>query len=167
MTTSMSTPTSMGAVGWLATVSRPLSWADGELVRFLPPLARLVLWGALGAFVSMELYRRVSPQARIKAVEADVQEIRRRLDRHEGSFGEGWSLVRDMLSLSARRIVLVGPAAVLASLPLLVIVIWMASAYQGARVLEIGPAWVGGWEVTFFAAVTVFAATLKVVRRIA
>jgi hypothetical protein len=135
-------------------------------MRPLPAAARVVLWAAVAAIGSMELYRLLSPQARIKAVEAAIADVKGRLDRYEGSFADGWSLVRGMLSLSMRRVVLVGPAAVFASLPILALVIWMAGAYGSARVLGVGPPWLGGWEATFFVALTAFAFGVKAVRRI-
>jgi hypothetical protein len=145
---------------------RFFSWID-RVMEPLPPAGRIVLWAAVAALASMELYRVLSPQARIRAVETDLRLTKQRLDAHDGDFADGWSLVRGMLGLSARRIVLVGPAAVFASLPILLLIVWMASAYQGARVLGVGPGWIGGWEATFFVALSAFALAVKVVRRIA
>jgi hypothetical protein len=147
---------------------RLLSWIDTELVRMLPPLGRVVLWGSLAALVSMELYRALSPQRRIRAVEEALQRSRLELEAQEGgTFGDGWAVVRDMLRLSLRRVLLVAPAALVAWLPLLAVVLWMSGAYEGERILAVGPAWAGGWEATFFFSLTAAAFAVKSMRRIA
>jgi hypothetical protein len=146
---------------------RLLSWIDAELVRVFPAPLRIVFWAALAALGSMELYRALSPQERIRSLQAELGRVQADLDAHDGSFGEGWTMVRKVLRLSVRRIVLVAPATIIASLPLLLLVVWMSGAYQGERVLEVGPSWIGGWEATFFVAVSVFALAFKSVRRIA
>lgn len=146
---------------------RLLSWIDGELLSFLAPPARLVVWAALAALGSMELYRLLSPQDRIRRVESDLRLTRAELDAHDGSFGEGWSIARDMLRLSLRRVLMVVPATVMASLPLLLLVVWLSGMYRGEQLLTFGPSWVGRWEATFFVALAAFGFAVKSVRRIA
>jgi len=146
---------------------RLLSWIDAELFGVLPSPARVVVWAALAALGSMELYRVLSPQERIRTVESDLRRRRTELDAHDGSFEEGWSIARQILRLSLRRVLLVAPAAVIASLPLLTLVLWMSGMYQGERLLGVGPSWVGRWEATFFVTVSAFGFAHKAVRRIA
>lgn len=134
----------------------------------LPPLGRVALWGSLAALISMELYRALSPQRRIRAVENALHRSRLRLEAQEGeTFGEGWAVVRDMLRLSLRRVLLVAPAALVAWLPPLAVVFWMSGAYEGERIFDVGPSWAGGWEATFFLSLTAAAFAVKSMRRIA
>jgi len=149
--------------------ARVLSWIDTEVIDVLPPWVRVVLWGGLAALVSMELYRALSPQERIRAVESDMRGMRARLDAaQDGTFQEGWTVVRQMMRLSFRRIALVTPAAIIAWLPPLLLVIWMSGAYQGERILRLGgPSWVGGWELPFFISLSVVALAIKSLRGIA
>lgn len=229
-----------------------LSWIDERLAAFLPPLARLLLWAAVGAFLSMELYRLASPQRRIGELRRALEHTRRKLADFDGEFEEAWPQIRRMLALALRRVGIVLPATVLASLPLLVFIVWMDTNYGGAfpppgnpvtvqaagdfqarwiedasgappraevidpvgrpvaevpvkapvpvvekrrwwnvlignpagyipdeapvdrisidlprqQFLSIGPAWMRGWEVVFFASLFLFAFALKTVRRI-
>lgn len=108
------------------------AWIDGQLLGFLPPIGRLIVWSAVAALGSMELYRVLSPQARIKAVEFQVRETQQRLGDHEGSFEDAWLLIRRMLGLAFGRILLVLPATLAASVPLLALIVWLDGAYGRA-----------------------------------
>lgn len=239
-------------MGVLDLPSPVLSAVDEWLGPLLPPAVRLLVWAALGALLSMELYRLLSPQARIAQAKQAYEDVRRRVAGFDGEFEEIWPDMRRMISLALRRIVLVFPATIAASLPLLAVIIWLDSQYgatyppvsepvtvsvpgdfQGhwietnagtphaqvtdpsgspvadiavakpvpvihkwlwwntlignpggylddalpfdridialprLQVLPVGPSWLRGWEATFFAAMIVFALTLKSVRRIA
>jgi hypothetical protein len=112
--------------------SPAFSWVDHWLTAFLPPLARLVLWAALGALVSMELYLLSSPQRRIRALKLMLQRAQRRAAEYDGEFREVWPLIGRTLSLASRRVAVVLPATLLASLPLLAFVVWLEGAYGGA-----------------------------------
>lgn len=100
-----------------------LTAIDGWLV-FLPPVARLVLWGGLGALLSMELYRLLSPQKRIAHIKQKLREVQVRLNDFDGPFEEAWIYIRRLLSLAVGRVLLVFPATLIASLPLLFLLVW-------------------------------------------
>ncbi|MGK9233828.1 hypothetical protein KXS07_20000 [Inquilinus limosus] len=106
-----------------------LTWADERLGAVLPPAARLVLWAALGAILSMELYRLLSPQRRITALKGELEDAKRRLSEHDGDLDGAWPLISRMLSLALRRVGAVFPATIAASLPLLAVIIWIDSTY--------------------------------------
>jgi len=143
------------------------SWLDSQLARVLPLALRIVVWGAAAAFVSMEIYRALSPQKRIRETEAAMRAVRAQLDAHEGSFEEGWELVRDSLRLAMRRLALVAPAAIAAALPLFLLAWSMSQAYAGARILDVGPAWAGGWELPFVLSMSAAGFATKALRGIA
>src|SRR5690606_10223294 len=104
-----------------------LSLIDGWLGNFLPAWVRVLLWAALGAFVSMELYRLASPQKRIAGIKAALRQAQERVSGFDGEFEDAWPLIRRMLSLAFRRVALVFPATILASLPLLFVILWLDS----------------------------------------
>lgn len=106
-----------------------LSSVDELLAPVLPPVARLVLWAALGAFLSMELYRFLSPQERIADTRLALADSRQQLDQFDGEFRDAWPHMRQTLGLALRRIALVLPATVAASLPLLVLIVWADNSY--------------------------------------
>lgn len=102
--------------------------ADG-LMDVLPAAARLAVWAAAGAALSMFLYRAISPQRRIAALSAEAAALRRSLNHHDGEFADAWPLIRSNLGVAGRRLALVTPPAIVASLPLIAIIVWIAGAY--------------------------------------
>lgn len=102
--------------------------AAGEL----PALVRLGLWAALGALVSIEVYRLVSPQRRIAEAMAELRRTQQALEQFDGAFADALPLMGRLLSLAGRRLALVLPAAVIGSLPALALLVWLDGAY-GAR----------------------------------
>jgi len=229
-----------------------LDWLDGLLAGFLPPLVRLLLWSVLAALLAMELYRLLSPQKRLTAIKLQVRDAQRRLNAYDGPFDQAWPLIGRLLRLALHRVGLVLPATLAASLPLLMVIVWLDATYayrfpeprepvsvevpapgfdgrlerQAAEppralvtdldggvvaevmlnapipllhkwsgwnlllgnpagylpsdapvdrvtldlprleVLPLGPAWLRGWEPSFFVALFAFALLLKIVRRI-
>jgi len=239
-------------MGILDLPSPLLSRIDLWLTDFLPPLVKLMLWAAIGALISMELYRLLSPQKRIAQLKLALQRAQRRVIEFDGDFAEGWPHIRRMLSFALRRVAIVLPATIIASLPVLVFIVWLDQQYGGSfpppgeavgvevsdgysgrwvddglgatpraevrdaagtpiaeipvtkptpvihkwrwwntlignpagylpdelpieqvvialprqQILPVGPDWLRGWEVVFFAALTLFALAFKTVRRI-
>lgn len=146
---------------------RFFSSIDSTLMGVLPAPLRIVLWAAVAAFVSMEIYRVLSPQDRIRRLEERIVRARASLDAHEGNFSEGWAVVRETLHLALKRLGLVAPAAIAATLPLFAIVLWMSNTYENERVIGVGPSWADGWELIFFIAVSASAFAAKALRGIA
>lgn len=102
---------------------------DRSLLALLPPLVRLILWAIAGAAVSLALYRWLSPQRRIVEAKAAAQEARRRLNAHDGDLESALPLMRQSMKLALRHVGLVFPAALIASLPVLALLVWLDGAY--------------------------------------
>jgi hypothetical protein len=94
-----------------------------------PPVVRLVLWGLVGAAISMGVYWLLSPQQRIVEVKASALAARRALDSHDGDLSDAWPLMRRMLRSALRQLGLVSVPAVLASLPVIALLAWLSTAY--------------------------------------
>lgn len=112
---------------------------DRSLLGALPPLARLVLWAIAAAAVSLALYRLVSPQRRIAAAKAAALDARRRLNAHDGDLESAMPLMRQSMQAALRHVGLVFPAALIASLPVLALLVWLDGAYgyqlpQGSQI---------------------------------
>lgn len=105
---------------------------DRWMAGLLPPSGRLILWAALGGILSVWLYRLLSPQARIAAAKAEVARTRRDLDRHEGDFASALPLLKAQLGAALRHVALVLPASLIASLPVLTLLVWLDTAYGHA-----------------------------------
>lgn len=106
-----------------------LQWLDTWLAVALPPLLRIIVWGALSGLLSMGLYSLISPQARIANGKREAAHARKALDACDGDWSEAAPLMRNVLSLSLKQVRLTALPAVLASLPVLVVLAWMSTAY--------------------------------------
>lgn len=102
---------------------------DDVLGRFAPAPWRLVLWGLIAAAFSMGAYFLLSPQRRIARAKADALDARRALDAYDGEFAGAWPLIRNVLKSALRQLGLVTWPAVISSLPVLALLVWMSTAY--------------------------------------
>jgi hypothetical protein len=129
-------------------------FVDRNLLGALPPVARLILWAIAGAAVSLTLYRWVSPQRRIAAAKAAALDARRRLNAHDGDLESALPLMRQSMKAALRHVGLVFPAALIASVPVLALLVWLDVAYgyqlpQGAQTptVSVEPAsYNGQWQ---------------------
>lgn len=108
------------------------AWTDDIASNVLPPMGRLIMWAALAALASMELYRVASPQRRLERLKTAIRGAQRRLTDYDGDFDGAGPLIGRVLSLALRRIALVLPATLLAALPILMLCIWLDTAYGRA-----------------------------------
>lgn len=105
------------------------AWLDSQLLQQLPPLARLMLWGIIGGALCMMLYRTISPQQRIASGKREQHEARQRLDSHDGDLADAWPLIRRLVGASLEQLGRVTGPTVIASLPMLALLVWLSGAY--------------------------------------
>jgi hypothetical protein len=115
-------------LGLLDLPSVLLDWCD-TMLAMLPPALRIVVWAALTAAGSMWLYAAISPQRTIVAARAEMIAARHALAEYDGPFEDAWSLIARALGTAMRSLWLVLPAAMLSSLPALVMLVWLSNAY--------------------------------------
>jgi hypothetical protein len=106
-----------------------LSVLDQALAAVVPAAARLALWGLVAAAFSMALYAALSPQHRLRRVREEAVAARQALDRHDGSFAEARPLMTAMFATSMKQLALVLVPAVVASLPVLFMLVWLHGAF--------------------------------------
>jgi hypothetical protein len=111
---------------------------DRNLLWFLPPFARLVVWAILAAVASILIYKWLSPQAKIAATKTAAAAARRRLNAHQGDLESAMPLMRQSLRLASMQVLLVLPGALIGSLPVLALLIWLDGSY--ARTFPTEPA---------------------------
>ena len=104
-------------------------FVDRSLLGALPPLLRLILWAIAGAAVSLALYRVLSPQRRIAQAKAAALDARRRLNAHDGDLETALPLMRQSMKAALRHVGLVFPGALIASLPVLALLVWLDATY--------------------------------------
>ncbi len=106
-----------------------LTWADATLAHMLPEHARLVLWAVLAGAASMGLYWLASPQGKLQQAKLDVAEARKALAAYDGPLKGVWPVMGRSLSTSFRHLGLALGPAIVGSLPVLVLMGWMAGHY--------------------------------------
>ncbi|MFA9461128.1 hypothetical protein [Thiohalorhabdus methylotrophus] len=104
-------------------------WLDAQMETAVPPVGRVVIWGIVGALVSMGLYRALSAQGRIARGKLELAQAQRDLDGYDGDLRGAWPLIGRLLKVAFRQVGRVGWPAVVASLPLLCLLVWMSTAY--------------------------------------
>jgi hypothetical protein len=106
-----------------------LSGMDALLALAMPPVLRLVVWGVLSGWLSMVVYRHFSNQQKIGALKKRQKDQQREISEFDGEFSELLPLIRKTLVLGFRQLGHALGPALLASVPVLFIVIWVAGEY--------------------------------------
>lgn len=113
------------------------AWLDAAMGIAVPPTPRLVLWGVLAGLLSMWLYRLISPQQRIVRAREELAEARLELAEYDGEFSGAWPLMAHLLRVAGAQVGRTAWPAIVASLPLLCLLLWLSTAY-GYRFPEPG-----------------------------
>ena len=108
----------------------PLDALDQALSGALPPLARIVLYGAISGVVTMVVYRLASNQDGIRALKARMRDLRGQLTAAGDDFAATMRLSRENLAVSMRLLFMSLWPALLASLPVVVIIAWLAMSWS-------------------------------------
>ncbi|MGH1477702.1 MAG: hypothetical protein ACRBM6_03065 [Geminicoccales bacterium] len=105
------------------------TWLDQMMSAVASPSLRLVVWGLVAAVLSMGLYWAFSSQGKIADIKVRALKARQDLNAHDGAFEEAWPMMRSMLGLSFRQLGLTTLPALLASIPVLALIVWLSTAY--------------------------------------
>ena len=113
------------------------SLIDGVLADFLSESIRLVFWGLAAGAGSMGLYWLTSPQKKLEIAKQDSIAARQALSAYDGDFDGLFPLMTRSLSTSFRHLGLALGPALLGSLPVIFLMVWMSGGY-GYRLPEPG-----------------------------
>jgi hypothetical protein len=105
------------------------SFADSLLAGVVPPLLRLVLWGIFAGWLTMLAYRLFSNQEKLGSLKAAQKDQNNAIAEFDGEFAELLPLIRDALALGIRQLGLALGPALLATVPALLVIIWVAGAF--------------------------------------
>ncbi|MFZ1392213.1 MAG: hypothetical protein WAS23_11550 [Dokdonella sp.] len=94
-----------------------------------PGLLRVFGWGALVGYIGMWIYRRWSPQQRIAELRIELADVQKRLAAYDGEFSGLLPLIRGQFALALRQMRLTAGAALLAALPILLVLPWLSNQY--------------------------------------
>ena len=130
----MTSPIGSSPIGTsLAELPFPLFDAiDNALAVALPPVVRLVVWGVVAGSVAMLLYALCSSQARIREQKALIASIQSRLKAAKDDFALTMRLSRANLGASFKLLGMVTGPAVLSSLPVAFLLVWVAETFAYA-----------------------------------
>ncbi len=95
----------------------------------LPGVIRLVLWGVLAGWMTMVIYRRLSNQERIQQLKAEQKKQQKIISTFDGEFEQLFPVIGHTLALGMRQLGLSLGPALLATLPVLFVIIWVAGAF--------------------------------------
>lgn len=99
------------------------------LNSWLPSWLQILLWALLAAILSMWVYARLSDQAALSQLRPIQKDARNRLAVYDGPFDGLMPLIRVNLALSGRHIRLTLIPALVATLPLLLLLPWLSNTY--------------------------------------
>ena len=116
-------------MGLLDLPAPALAWTDLQLARAAPETARILLWAAAAAMLSMLLYWALSPQHRLARLAAEERLLRDRLSDTPAEMAEGLASAGRLLRLAFLRLGLVLPPAIAAALPGLCVMVWLNAHY--------------------------------------
>ena len=108
----------------------PLDALDQALSAALPPLARLILYGVASGAVTLVVYRLASNQDGIRATKERMRELRGQLTAAGDDFAATMRLSRQNLAVSFRLLGMSLWPALVASLPVVVIIAWLAMSWS-------------------------------------
>lgn len=103
----------------------PLNALDHWLARGIPDLVRTCLWGGVSGIAAMALYYLSSNQQSIAALKREARGLRSRMIKEDLDHAEVMKLARSNLATSLRLLGRVLGPSLLASVPVLVMVIWL------------------------------------------
>jgi hypothetical protein len=106
-----------------------LGAVDAALATFLPALVRILLWGVLAGWLTMLLYRALSNQEKIAVLKAEQKEHQKNIAGFDGEFDELLPLVGRALGTGMRQLGLSLGPALMATVPILFIVVWVAGEF--------------------------------------
>jgi len=102
---------------------------DSVLAMALPAVVRLVIWGILAGWLTMVVYRFLSNQEKIGELKAQQKTQQKHISEFDGEFSELMPLIRHTLALGFRQLGLALGPAILATVPILFVVIWVAGEF--------------------------------------
>lgn len=102
---------------------------DGLLAMAMPPVLRLLIWGVFAGWLSMVIYRLLSNQKIIGELKAQSKAQQKLISEFDGEFTELMPVIRQAFALGFRQLGLALGPALLATVPVLFIIIWVSGEY--------------------------------------
>lgn len=115
----------------------PLFALLDNAMGFLPGALRLAVWALLSAIATMWLYRIFSKQDELAELKPEIKAVQKKMASYDGPLEGLWPLIGKSMRLSGRQMALTLWPAVIGSLPILFVLVFLSNAY-GYRPPETG-----------------------------
>lgn len=102
---------------------------DGALAVVMPSVLRLIIWGGFAGWLTMIVYRLLSNQEKIGTLKVLQKKQQKHIAEFDGKFSELLPLIRHTLSLGFRQLGFSLGPALLATVPVVFVVIWVAGEF--------------------------------------
>jgi hypothetical protein len=102
---------------------------DHLLAMALPPVLRLAIWGIVAGWLTMVVYRFFSDQEKIGTLKTLQKDQQKAIAEFDGEFAQLIPLIRQTLALGFKQLGFTLGPALLATVPVLFIVIWVAGEF--------------------------------------
>jgi hypothetical protein len=102
---------------------------DDILAMALTPMLRLIIWGTFAGWLTMVVYGFFSDQGQIGRLKTQQKNQQKDIAEFDGEFAELMPLIRHTLALGFRQLGLALGPALLATIPVLFIIIWVAGEF--------------------------------------
>jgi len=106
-----------------------LNFLDQYLAGIFSPFCRIALWGAIGAWLSMLIYKQISNQQSLIQIKRKLKSVQTQLYDFEGEFKQLWPLIFQNLGLSFKRLGKTLFPAIVSGMPLLCILVWCSNQF--------------------------------------
>lgn len=119
-----------GSLGLFDLPGPLLTFWDQLVSGFTPAWARILLLSLVSSGLSMGLYAWVSPQEKLKTISQNARQARNALIGYDGEFDGLIPLIKGALAHSLKHLGLIFLPALLASLPLISILVWLSNHFD-------------------------------------
>ncbi len=116
-------------MGILDLAAPALDAIDAAWVGVLPSAVRIGVWAFVASAASMGLYALISPQRTIARLKAQATAARKRLARYDADLKGLGPVAREALAASFKHLGATLAPVLVASLPVLVVMAWLSTAY--------------------------------------
>jgi len=101
-----------------------------RLVSWLPGIVGLAFWALLSAIGTMWLYHRFSRQEELAEIKPKIKTVQKKMARYDGPLSGLWPLISESMSLSFRQMGMTLWPALIASLPILFVLVFLSNHYD-------------------------------------
>ena len=102
-----------------------------DSLLFVSEFWRVVIWATLAGAGSMYLYRLISPQEKLQAIQNDVKTAQKVMADYKGDLAGMWPLIGHNLKLALKRVGISFMPSLIAGLPMILFIVCLDHQHSG------------------------------------